>query len=218
MYSTVAVSFKNGKKEALGAKGAVTGAADAPNTASHIKVRFEASNALSDRPLNQITKTKPSKKTLKSKEKVKQNEPKPALTTAQKRGLSIQLHEAAKKGETAKVLSLIKQGGDKEWRPNDRHQMTALHYASSNGHPDTVRALIKAGAKVNAKDATGYTALVWASSLAIVKILVEEGGADMDVIVHQLGTALHIAGNGNKREIASYLRNMGARDAYNQWG
>jgi ankyrin repeat protein len=38
-----------------------------------------------------------------------------------------------------------------------------LHWAASRGHKDTVRLLLARGAKVDAKDETGWTALHWAA-------------------------------------------------------
>jgi ankyrin repeat protein len=62
---------------------------------------------------------------------------------------------------------------------------TALHAASLSGNPDVAKALVDAGANVNAVDIRGLTPLVWAIStdrpnLQIVKMLLENG-ADLSI-------------------------------------
>jgi cytohesin len=50
---------------------------------------------------------------------------------------------------------LLKAGADKEAKNKD--QETPLHVAARRGHADTVNALLKAGANVNAVDDNGKT-------------------------------------------------------------
>ncbi len=84
------------------------------------------------------------------------------------------LIEAAEKGETAKVLSLLNDSIN----PNvsDWDGMTPLHYAAQNGHITTVKALVLNGAQVNAMDNEQRTPLhlsVHFNSLDIAEYLVQ---------------------------------------------
>ena len=71
------------------------------------------------------------------------------------------LLEAAMKGDTAAVKTLLTKGAD----VNAQNQAggTALMYAATVGHNTTVQALLEAGADVNAKDNEGGTALMRAA-------------------------------------------------------
>ncbi|WP_426130674.1 ankyrin repeat domain-containing protein [Pararhizobium sp. PWRC1-1] len=77
---------------------------------------------------------------------------------------------------------------EKHADPNksDRRKMTPLHYAALYKHIDVARALINAGAFVDAQDQGGSTPLAYAASnrrdgyLQMVKLLVA-GGADADL-------------------------------------
>jgi ankyrin repeat protein len=52
--------------------------------------------------------------------------------------------------------------------------MTAVMWASKNGHTETVKALLANDADVNAKEDRGYTALVFASNTEIENLLIEK--------------------------------------------
>ena len=58
---------------------------------------------------------------------------------------------------------------------------TALHFAARNGHTETVKALIKFGAKLDAKNNDGWTALHLAAHKRhqdVVNVLKEYGAKD----------------------------------------
>ncbi len=87
------------------------------------------------------------------------------------------LHHAAYNGHTATVLFLIKQGATLDCR--DHEGKTPLIHACTGPFPETVQALIKAGADVNAKGtAEGFTPLMMAAGLdqlKTVQILLDNG-------------------------------------------
>ncbi|KAL3246311.1 hypothetical protein MRX96_057745 [Rhipicephalus microplus] len=64
--------------------------------------------------------------------------------------LAERLYQAAVAGQTDTVVELCRIGARIE---ADAEGRTALHMAAANGYVDTARALILAGAKVNALDA-----------------------------------------------------------------
>lgn len=92
-------------------------------------------------------------------------------------GCSFSFFNAATKGDTEQVLTLLHDGTDVntafpivKTRP--------LMVAAAFGHVDTVKVLLDAGADVNAKDLTGWTPLHAAAfngNLQIVRLLLEKG-------------------------------------------
>lgn len=70
-----------------------------------------------------------------------------SLSSASFAGL---LHEAAKRGDAAKVALLITEG--KDVNEQDDFGNTALYLAAYRGHFDAVKALLAAGAGVNAQN------------------------------------------------------------------
>src|SRR4051812_1880991 len=70
--------------------------------------------------------------------------------------------DAAERGDTASVRSLIRQRTDVNTPQGDG--MTALHWAASHGNADEVKLLLGAGAKIEAGTRNGnYTPLFLAS-------------------------------------------------------
>jgi ankyrin repeat protein len=89
-----------------------------------------------------------------------------------------------------------------------------LMLAARDGKTDTVKALIEAGADVNAKDRQGKTALVVASEkghLDSVKILLDNG-ADVNAKTKDGCTALMFAENIGHREVVRILKEAGAKE------
>ncbi len=86
------------------------------------------------------------------------------------------LLDAARKGNTATVQSLLSQGADVN--TTDQFGGTALMVAAVNGHVATVEALIDAGADVNKKHNFGKSAKMLAEEkghTAVVDLLAQAG-------------------------------------------
>ena len=86
------------------------------------------------------------------------------------------LSDAARKGDTATVQTLLNNGADVN--ATDEHGGTALMYAAVNGHTATVQALIDAGADVNKLHNFGKSALILAQEkghTAVVGLLIQAG-------------------------------------------
>jgi uncharacterized protein len=101
----------------------------------------------------------------------------------------------------------------------DRAGRTPLHYAAIDKEVDKVKALIDAGAEVDARENTGqYTPLMFAaqkdSNIEVVKALVE-AGADVNLTNNKGDTPLFIATTSYGRsgigaDILRYLLDHGA--------
>lgn len=104
----------------------------------------------------------------------------PALTLAQQAGssnsLDKELLEAARKGDTAAVQSLLQSGANIE--TTDQYGSTALIEAASGGYTDTVKLLLGRGANIEAKLSFGRTVLSAAAGSGhpdTVKLLLDKG-------------------------------------------
>jgi ankyrin repeat protein len=115
---------------------------------------------------------------------------------------------AASQGDAKLVEQALKSGVDANARTHDGS--TALMYAtrSSNGHssPRIIKALIRAGAFVDARDASGYTPLLsavgWGNAPA-VEILLRHG-ADPSIEGPQ-GSAVQTARANGRRDLVQLL-------------
>jgi hypothetical protein len=120
--------------------------------------------------------------------------------------------DSARVGDTAAVKSFLAAGMD----PNTRSAssgITALIMAASNGHTDTVTALIAGGADVNARF-LGETALMGAAAEGhtdTVTALIA-GGADVNARSSSDWTALKFARANGHTEIVRILQQAGDKE------
>jgi outer membrane protein assembly factor BamB len=92
------------------------------------------------------------------------------------------LHEAARRGDLARVRSLLDSGVKPD--SEGRHGFTALMVAAGEGHVEVARLLVARGADVNARERFfGQTVManaVRGKSPALVRWLLEKGSTDAD--------------------------------------
>lgn len=124
---------------------------------------------------------------------------------------------AARKGQPRILRALHTHGADVDAR--DKGNYTALHHAAMLGKPDSISALVEAGADVNATNPdNGCTALHWAArnghSKAMVALL--RHGSNVNVQDDEGRTPLHRAcsvDDARAAEAAELLLIWGADDA-----
>jgi ankyrin repeat protein len=106
---------------------------------------------------------------------------------------------AASDGDKKIVQSFLK-GKEVDVNERDWDDLTALITASSAGHLDIVKILLKAGADVNASDKDGITALMEASIMGHEKIVntLIDAGAEIDFKSNSGVTALWLAAGENR--------------------
>lgn len=117
------------------------------------------------------------------------------------------LHHAAYNGHTATVLFLIKQGATLDSR--DHEGKTPLIHACTGPFPETVQALIKAGADVNAKGtAEGFTPLMMAAGLDQLKTvqILLDNGANKEAVDQDNDKAIDHARRAGLTEIVKVLQ------------
>ena len=128
--------------------------------------------------------------------------------------LNPELLEVAGNGRTGtvklRIRMLLRNGAN----PNAKRHVdgvTALMRASKRGHTQTVKALLDAGADVDAKNHSGFTALMFVRNggTEIVQILLD-AGADLDAKEHDGTTPLMAAAATGESEIVQALVEAGA--------
>jgi uncharacterized protein len=140
------------------------------------------------------------------------------------------LYKAAYDGDLSRVKALIAANADVNAKTGDG--ITALIYASQNGHQEVVHALIAAKADVNAKANNGATALMAASQKGhkeVVQVLIaakadvnatafmrvpQKGhkGMEQTLIIADGVTALMLASQDDYQEVVQLLKKAGAVD------
>ena len=96
----------------------------------------------------------------------------------------------------------------------DNEGRTALMWASSRGHKEIVKLLLKYNANVDIQDSDEWTALMWASlggHKEIVKLLLEDHNANVDIQDSDGWTALMIASSYGHKEIVKVLLDHNAK-------
>ncbi len=95
------------------------------------------------------------------------------LTSACSLGKDDALIEAARKGDIAKVKTLLAEGA--EVNHQDQYGYTALIWAANKGHAEVVKHLLAEGAEVNHKNKKGETALAVAKNEDVIQLLKTAG-------------------------------------------
>ena len=118
---------------------------------------------------------------------------------------------AASDGDKKLVQSFLK-GKEVDVNESDWDDLTALITASSAGHLDIVKMLLKSNADVNASDKDGITALMEASIMGHDKIVTAliDAGAEVDFKSKSGVTALWLAAGENK---ISVMKNLLKKEA-----
>jgi len=123
-----------------------------------------------------------------------------------------QIHDAAKKGDLAKVEQLIKSHPDSV-AGRDKKGQTALHHAARNGRKDIVELLLANKAEVDARDRYGNTPLSDAATAdgngGVAELLLAHG-AQVDARNVCGATALHAAAWFGAVDVAEVLVAHGA--------
>jgi uncharacterized protein len=121
------------------------------------------------------------------------------------------LHDAAWKGDAAKIPGLVANGADPNGR--DPHGRTPLHVAAFASNDDTVKALVALGADPNLLENDKYdiiTIAAVANDPALVKLAVELGGQPENITSIYDGTALIAAAHLGHFEVVEELIEAGA--------
>jgi ankyrin repeat protein len=129
---------------------------------------------------------------------------------------SCSLQASSALGTTADIESLIELGVDVNRRQKGT-EVAALHIAATAGRADVVALLLKARANPNLLDSNGATPLIRAAeagNIDVVRTLLEFK-PDLNVAAlsrdfHDRGTALHVAINSHRDDIAGLLIDEGA--------
>ena len=120
---------------------------------------------------------------------------------------------AAYNGHLAICRLLIDKGAQLEAK--DMFVRTPLHWAAHRGHVEIVRLLFDRGADVEARDYDGRRPLHNAAMyghISVVKELIEERNTDINARINGWSTALTLARQQYKHDIAAYLVLHGAID------
>lgn len=122
------------------------------------------------------------------------------------------LIDAAKSGSSADIEAALADGADINAK-DVGNGITALIWASQNGHIDVVKVLLDKGADINIKNSNGVTSLIMAiqnSSMDIVKLLLDKGAEVNTVRPNDSVTPLIMALWKGNSDIIKLLLDKGA--------
>ncbi len=131
--------------------------------------------------------------------------------------LNLELIEAAKKGDTKKVIQCLTNGADIEYKDKDGY--TSLMYASENGHLKTVEKLIELNANVNVESSvpllssTPLSCALHKGKTNVAELLIKSGAnVNATTSLPRPGTScLLLCVHHNLQDIAKLLIEHGAK-------
>ncbi|KAM9594689.1 histone-lysine N-methyltransferase EHMT1 isoform 11-T21 [Morphnus guianensis] len=125
-----------------------------------------------------------------------------------------QLYFSARQGELQKVLLMLVDGIDPNFKMEHQSKRTPLHAAAESGHVDICHMLIQAGANIDTCSEDQRTPLMEAAEnnhLETVKYLIK-AGALVDPKDAEGSTCLHLAAKKGHYDIVQYLLSNGKMD------
>ncbi|XP_028570813.2 histone-lysine N-methyltransferase EHMT1 isoform X1 [Podarcis muralis] len=120
---------------------------------------------------------------------------------------SKQLYFSARQGELQKVLLMLVDGIDPNFKMEHQNKRTPLHAAAESGHMDVCHMLIQAGANIDTCSQDQRTPLMEAAEnnhLETVKYLIK-AGALVDPRDAEGSTCLHLAAKKGHYDVVQYL-------------
>ncbi|XP_067164968.1 histone-lysine N-methyltransferase EHMT1 isoform X6 [Apteryx mantelli] len=125
-----------------------------------------------------------------------------------------QLYFSARQGELQKVLLMLVDGIDPNFKMEHQSKRTPLHAAAESGHVDICHMLIQAGANIDTCSEDQRTPLMEAAEnnhLETVKYLIK-AGALVDPKDAEGSTCLHLAAKKGHYDVVQYLLSNGQMD------
>ncbi|XP_019366016.1 PREDICTED: histone-lysine N-methyltransferase EHMT1 isoform X2 [Gavialis gangeticus] len=125
-----------------------------------------------------------------------------------------QLYFSARQGELQKVLLMLVDGIDPNFKMEHQNKRTPLHAAAESGHVDICHMLIQAGANIDTCSEDQRTPLMEAAEnnhLETVKYLIK-AGALVDPKDAEGSTCLHLAAKKGHYDVVQYLLSNGQMD------
>ncbi|XP_074871306.1 histone-lysine N-methyltransferase EHMT1 isoform X2 [Carettochelys insculpta] len=125
-----------------------------------------------------------------------------------------QLYFSARQGELQKVLLMLVDGIDPNFKMEHQNKRTPLHAAAESGHVDVCHMLIQAGANIDSCSEDQRTPLMEAAEnnhLDAVKYLIK-AGALVDPKDAEGSTCLHLAAKKGHYDVVQYLLANGQMD------
>ena len=125
--------------------------------------------------------------------------------------LAAEIHDAARRGDLAKLKSLLAKRPELLEARSEKEK-TPLHFAAQSGHKEIVEVRLEKGADVNAKNIALKTALHYAAGMGhkeIVDVLISRGAA-LNSGTMDGSTPLHYSANLGNSEIIRVLIEKGS--------
>ncbi|KAM5298490.1 histone-lysine N-methyltransferase EHMT1 isoform 2-T2 [Ctenodactylus gundi] len=125
-----------------------------------------------------------------------------------------QLYFSARQGELQKVLLMLVDGIDPNFKMEHQNKRSPLHAAAEAGHVDICHMLVQAGANIDTCSEDQRTPLMEAAEnnhLEAVKYLIK-AGAQVDPKDAEGSTCLHLAAKKGHYDVVQYLLSNGQMD------